>query len=226
MRSFFVGISAIYLVVGSALAQTPSTSSPALSLDQQNKISEIVTNRTPQPINHINFALQRDAVIPADVSLQKLPAEAESVAPELKGYSYLAVEELVAIVDTGSRKVVSVMQRMRRQESTGAAKWTDLLPCKAGTSLIARGKRRLPSRRLGVQALRNTRFFARIAHDRTEACHITHSRPVYRCRCARVDCHGRRFARPSPIGFRHCCHRNNGRRSAADRFRLCPHRAG
>jgi len=59
-------------------------------------------------------------LIPPDVTIQRLPVEAEDVAPELKGYSYLAVEELVAIVDTDSRKIVSVMQRMRRQENTGS----------------------------------------------------------------------------------------------------------
>jgi hypothetical protein len=47
-----------------------------------------------------------------------LPAEAEKIAPQLQGDSYLAVEELVAIVDTNSRKIVTVMQRMRRQENT------------------------------------------------------------------------------------------------------------
>jgi hypothetical protein len=104
--------------VAAAAAQPAPSSAPSLSLDQQNKISEIVTNRTPQPLTHINFALQRDALVPADVVLQPLPAQAENVAPELKGYSYLAVEELVAIVDANSRKVVSVMQRMRRQKST------------------------------------------------------------------------------------------------------------
>jgi hypothetical protein len=36
----------------------------------------------------------------------------------VKGDSYLAVEELVAIVDTKSRKIISVMQRMRRQEGS------------------------------------------------------------------------------------------------------------
>jgi len=39
-------------------------------------------------------------------------------ASQLQGCSYLAVEELVAIVDTNSRKISSVMQRMRRQENT------------------------------------------------------------------------------------------------------------
>jgi hypothetical protein len=120
MRAILFGFAALYMLVTGAFAQGREAIRP-LSLDQQNKISEIVTNRTPQPISHINFSLQRDAVIPADVSIQRLPTEVESVAPELKGYSYLAVEELVAIVDTTSRKVVSVMQRMRRQENTGAA---------------------------------------------------------------------------------------------------------
>ena len=120
MHKIFVSVAAFQLAVSSALAQPTATSSLTLSLDQQNKISEIVTNRTPQPITHINFALQRNALVPADVQIQRLPAEAESLAPELKGYSYLAVEELVAIVDTDSRKVVSVMQRMRRQENTGS----------------------------------------------------------------------------------------------------------
>jgi len=38
--------------------------------------------------------------------------------PQLQGFSYLAVEELVAIVDTNSRRIISVMQRMRRQENS------------------------------------------------------------------------------------------------------------
>jgi len=42
------------------------------------------------------------------------------LSARLRGYSFLAVEELVAIVDTDSRKAVSVMQRMRRQENTGS----------------------------------------------------------------------------------------------------------
>jgi hypothetical protein len=44
MRSFFVSLAAVYLAVGAATAQPVPTSHP-LSLDQQNKISEIVTDR-------------------------------------------------------------------------------------------------------------------------------------------------------------------------------------
>jgi hypothetical protein len=121
MRRFLLGMAALQLLFA-GLAQAQQAATTALSMDQQNKISEIVTMRTSQPLININFALQRDAVIPADVAIQRLPPEAEGVVPEFKGYSYLAVEELVAIVDTNSRKVVTVMQRMRRQENTGSAK--------------------------------------------------------------------------------------------------------
>jgi hypothetical protein len=61
-------------------------------------------------------------IVPQDVALRPLPPDAEAVAPQLHGASYLAIEELVAIVDGHSRKIVSVMQRMRRQESTGSAR--------------------------------------------------------------------------------------------------------
>lgn len=118
MQKPLIGAAALFLALGVAVAQPASTpGNQSLSLDQQNKISEIVTNQTPQPLTDIKFSVATDVVVPANVALQRLPAEAEKLAPQLQGYSYLAVEELVAIVDTNSRKIVSVMQRMRRQDN-------------------------------------------------------------------------------------------------------------
>jgi uncharacterized protein DUF1236 len=88
-----------------------------LSLDQQNKISEVIADQTPQPLTNVTFSVAPDVIVPMDVILRQLPGEAEALVPQLRGYSYLAVEELVAIVDTNSRKIISVMQRMRRQEN-------------------------------------------------------------------------------------------------------------
>jgi Protein of unknown function (DUF1236) len=122
MQKLFAGLAALHLTLATAAAQ-PAPASPAtqsLSMDQQSKISEIITNKTAQPLTQINFPLEIDAVVPPDVALQRLPAEAEKLAPQLQGYSYIAVEELVAVVDTNSRKIVNVMQRMRRQENDGS----------------------------------------------------------------------------------------------------------
>jgi hypothetical protein len=43
--------------------------------------------------------------VPSDVQLNSLPSEAEQLAPQLRGFSYVVVEELVAIVDPRTRKV-------------------------------------------------------------------------------------------------------------------------
>ena len=119
MQPLFLAATALYLAVGVAIAQPVATlGNQSLSLDQQSRISEIITNQTPQPLTGINFSIAPDVVVPPNVALQRLPVAAEKVAPQLQGYSYLAVEELVAIVDTNSRKISSVMQRMRRQENT------------------------------------------------------------------------------------------------------------
>ena len=109
---------AVALQFATAPVFAQSGGNAALSMDQQSKISEMITKQTPQPLTNINFPVAQDVVIPSNVLLQRLPAEAEQLAPQLKGDSYLAVEELVAIVDTNSRKIISVMQRMRRQENT------------------------------------------------------------------------------------------------------------
>jgi hypothetical protein len=119
MQKLLICVAALHLALGAAIAQPVATAgNQSLSLDQQSKISEIVSNQTPQPLTGVNFLLAPDAVVPPNVALQRLPAEAEKLAPQLQGYSYLAVEELVAIVDTSSRKIISVMQRMRRQENS------------------------------------------------------------------------------------------------------------
>jgi hypothetical protein len=116
MKKFLLWAVALQFATAPAIAQ--SGGSAALSMDQQGKISEMITRQTPEPLTNINFPVALDVVIPSSVSLQRLPAEAEQLAPQLKGDSYLAVEELVAIVDTNSRKIISVMQRMRRQEDS------------------------------------------------------------------------------------------------------------
>ena len=108
---------AVALQFAAAPALAQSGGNVALSMDQQNKISEMITRQTPQPLTNINFPVAQDVVIPSNVSLQRLPAEAEQLAPQLKGDSYLAVEELVAIVDTNSRKIISVMQRMHGKKT-------------------------------------------------------------------------------------------------------------
>jgi Protein of unknown function (DUF1236) len=119
MQKFLMSVAALGWALGFAIAQPAMTpGNQSLSLDQQGKISEIIADQTPQPLTNVAFSVAPDVVVPANVPLQRLPAEAEKLSPQFQGYSFLAVEELVAIVDTNSRKIISVMQRMRRQENS------------------------------------------------------------------------------------------------------------
>jgi hypothetical protein len=106
---------ALHFSLSSAMAQSADQS---LSLEQQEKISQIIADQTPQPLTNVTFQVARDVIVPANIPLQPLPPEAEMIGVHLHGYSYLAVEELVAIVETKSRKITTVMQRMRRQENS------------------------------------------------------------------------------------------------------------
>ncbi len=120
MNLFLAGLLALVLSAVTAVAQVSTPPSLALSIDQQNKVSEIITNGTLRPLGATAFPVAIGTTVPANVSIQSLPPDAEELAPQLRGTSYFVVEELVAIVDTKSRKIVAVMQRMRRQNTTGA----------------------------------------------------------------------------------------------------------
>jgi hypothetical protein len=93
-------------------AQTPSDSAASKSalLTLDPKISEMITERTP-PLEGGSFPVSVDGVVPSDVQLNSLPSEAEQLAPQLRGFSYVVVEELVAIVDPRTRKVEIVFPR-------------------------------------------------------------------------------------------------------------------
>jgi hypothetical protein len=118
MRRIPALIAAVGFVVSAASAQTPADSaasrSALLTLDQKTKISEMITKRTP-PLSGRSFPVSVDAVVPTEIQLSSLPSEAEELAPQLRGFSYVVVEELVAIVDPRTRKVEIVFPRWGQQ---------------------------------------------------------------------------------------------------------------
>src|SRR3954453_17674542 len=108
MRKMLSLAAGFCLAISSAAAQVP-TQSPAskadsFSLEQKTKISEIITERTP-PLEGGTFPVSVEGVGPSGGELNSLPPEAEQLAPQLRGFSYVVVEELVAIVDPRTRKV-------------------------------------------------------------------------------------------------------------------------
>ena len=117
MRVLMATLTALCLAVSVAAAQTPaptegSTAAPAdgLSLDQKIRISQMITKEA-QPLTISSFSIAVGGVVPPEIAIHSLPAEAEATAPRLRGFGYVVIEELVAIVDQRTRKVETVFPR-------------------------------------------------------------------------------------------------------------------
>ncbi|HYS86979.1 MAG TPA: DUF1236 domain-containing protein [Bradyrhizobium sp.] len=88
----------------------------SLSMDQQIKIGEIITNERTTPLSNVNFSVSIGGIVPEQVLLRPLPLDVHQLAPQFVGYSFIVVEELIAIVEPHTRKIVEVLPRWRHQE--------------------------------------------------------------------------------------------------------------
>ena len=102
--SWMCSVSVVYGIEGS------SPEANFLSFDQQVKIAPMITHRTP-PLASVNFAVAIAAWVPPEIQLESFPPEVKAIAPQLRGFGYIVVEELIAIADQHSRKIVFVLPR-------------------------------------------------------------------------------------------------------------------
>jgi hypothetical protein len=114
MRRLLILTASLQLIISAAAAQTPSQAAAEkadrLSLEQKTAISKLITKQTA-PLMNPTFSIAVDGIVPSDIEVHSLPAEAEKLAPQLRGLGYVVVEELVAIVDPRTRKVELVFPR-------------------------------------------------------------------------------------------------------------------
>jgi hypothetical protein len=101
-------------LISTATAQTPSDSHASrfelLSMDQQIRIAQLITRITP-PLTSGTFSIVLDGIVPANIELHSMPPEAERLAPQLRGFGYVVVEEQIALVDQRTHKVALVFPR-------------------------------------------------------------------------------------------------------------------
>lgn len=119
----YLSLAAIFpaLILAAIVQQSPSAAIDEMSLEQQIKVGEILTKDAGAPWRGGAFSLARDAVVPAGIELRAVPAGADAVATQLKGLSYLVVDEEIAIVDLQSRKIVAVLPRWKSQDEGASA---------------------------------------------------------------------------------------------------------
>jgi len=83
-----------------------------LTSAQQVKIGQLITSRYP-PLTNVNFSVAIGNTVPESISIQAFSPEAEAISPKLNEVGFIVVEELIALVDKQSRKIVSVFPRWK-----------------------------------------------------------------------------------------------------------------
>jgi hypothetical protein len=116
MRKVLVVIAILQFALSAAAAQSQTAASKAevLSLEQEIRIAQLITKQTA-PLSGGSFSIAVDTVVPAEIQLHSLPPEAEQLAPQLRAFGYVVVEELIALVDPRTRKVEIVFPRWGEQ---------------------------------------------------------------------------------------------------------------
>jgi len=89
----------------------------SLSAEQQVTVGEIITNELSVAMPAPNWPVAIDGLVPENVILTALPITAQNVAPQLQGLDYILIEEEIALVDPGTRKIVAVLSRGRTQKT-------------------------------------------------------------------------------------------------------------
>jgi hypothetical protein len=107
----------VMLQLGAAGAQSAANSDrpgmDGLSLEQQSKVSDLITKDAGMPLAAGKFQMAVGNTVPSDVLLRPMPGAATEAAPQVRGRSYAVVEEQIVIVDPSSRKITAVLQRGR-----------------------------------------------------------------------------------------------------------------
>jgi hypothetical protein len=112
MRRSFIMAAALSLAVsfsgvGHAGGQTSSDEN-YLTSAQQVKVGQFITNRYP-PLANVKFSV----AIGEGVALHSFSPEAEAISSKLHDVGFIVVEELIALVDQRTRKIVSVFPRWK-----------------------------------------------------------------------------------------------------------------
>ena len=91
---------------------TTTGSVPAnITSEQRTQITRSFSNVHVAPATNVNFAISTGTIVPASVEWHDLPVEVVRVVPAYRGYKYILVGNRIVIIEPGTRKIVTVIER-------------------------------------------------------------------------------------------------------------------
>ena len=81
----------------------------ALDTQQQTSIGHAIAQRGVKPLTNVTFSIAVGTKVPVSVQLRALPSDIAAFLRQYRGYSYVAVEEQILIVDPGAHEIVAIV---------------------------------------------------------------------------------------------------------------------
>ena len=98
---------------GQAGASGATTGSvPAnITSEQRTQITRSFSSVHVAPATNVNFAISAGTIVPGSIEWHDLPVEVVRVVPAYRGYKYILVGNRIVIIEPGTRKIVTVIER-------------------------------------------------------------------------------------------------------------------
>ena len=96
---------------GTHSGTTTGTVPANITSEQRTQITRSFSSVHVAPATNVNFAISTGTVVPASVEWHDLPVEVVRVVPAYRGYKYILVGNRIVIIEPGTRKIVTVIER-------------------------------------------------------------------------------------------------------------------
>jgi hypothetical protein len=96
---------------GTSSSTSTTGSIPTLQGEQRTQVVRSFSSVNVTPVTEVNFSVSTGTVIPQTVELREVPADVIQVVPAYRGYRFFVVRNQIVIVEPGSRKIVTVIER-------------------------------------------------------------------------------------------------------------------
>ncbi|GGC80726.1 DUF1236 domain-containing protein [Chelatococcus reniformis] len=82
-----------------------------ITTEQRTQITRSFSSVKVEPTTNVNFTVSTGTVVPTTIELHAVPAEIVRIVPEWRRYRYIVVRDQIVIIEPGTRKIITIIER-------------------------------------------------------------------------------------------------------------------
>jgi hypothetical protein len=88
-----------------------------LNSTQKTKVTKAFRDIDVKPVTNVNFSISVGTVVPSTIALHPVPEDVVAIVPQYRGYDFFVVRDQIVIVEPGTKRIVTVIDRGGSQAS-------------------------------------------------------------------------------------------------------------